>query len=130
MTVPNVLRRFLAMTARVPIIHVADTAFTIGQDAREGQPRHDQRWSRWHRAWPGQRQDNGRYVRLGALLIGPGGHWRPECSVPGRRAEGEAADGNDGERGWSWRRAAGGDAVARPAHARAGRRLTAPRRGA
>jgi hypothetical protein len=39
--VPNVLRRFLAMTARVPIIHVADTAFTIGQGAREGQPRHD-----------------------------------------------------------------------------------------
>ena len=38
---PNVLRRFLAMTARVPIIHVADTAFTIGQGAREGQPRHD-----------------------------------------------------------------------------------------
>ena len=29
------------MTARVPIIHVADTAFTIGQGAREGQPRHD-----------------------------------------------------------------------------------------
>jgi hypothetical protein len=39
--VPNVLRRFLAMTARVPIIHVADTALTIGQGAREGQPRHD-----------------------------------------------------------------------------------------
>ena len=38
---PNVLRRFLAMTARVPIIHVADTAFTTGQGAREGQPRHD-----------------------------------------------------------------------------------------
>ena len=37
---PNVLRRFLAMTARVPIIHVADTAFTIGQGAREEQPRH------------------------------------------------------------------------------------------
>ena len=60
-------------------------------------------WPRWHRAWPGQRQDNGRYVGRGALLIGPGGRWRRECSVPGRAAEGEAAEGNDGERGWSWR---------------------------
>jgi outer membrane lipoprotein-sorting protein len=58
--------------------------------------------SRWFRAWPGQRQDNGRYVGRGALLIGPGGRWRLECSVPGRGAEGEAAEGNDGERGWSW----------------------------
>ena len=33
---PNVLRRSLAMTGRVPIIHVADTAFTIGQGARKG----------------------------------------------------------------------------------------------
>ena len=39
----------------------------------------------------------------GALLIGPGGRWRLECPVPGRGAEGEAAEGNDGERGWSWR---------------------------
>ena len=60
-------------------------------------------WSRWYRAWPGQRQDNGRYVGRGALLIGPGGRWRLECSVPGRGGEGEAAKGNDGERGWSWR---------------------------
>ena len=60
-------------------------------------------WSRWYRAWPGQGQDNGRYVRRGALLIGPGGRWRLEGSVPGRGAEGEAAEGNDGERGWSWR---------------------------
>jgi len=59
--------------------------------------------SRWFRAWPGQRQDNGRYVGRGALLIGPGGRWRLECSVPGLGAEGEAAEGNDGERGWSWR---------------------------
>jgi hypothetical protein len=36
--------------------------------------------SRWYRAWPGQRQDNGRYVGRGALLIGPGGRWRLECS--------------------------------------------------
>jgi outer membrane lipoprotein-sorting protein len=42
-------------------------------------------------------------VGVGALLIGPGGRWRLECSVPGRGAEGEAAEGNDGERGWSWR---------------------------
>ncbi len=59
--------------------------------------------SRWFRAWPGQRQDNGRYVGRGALLIGPGGRWRLECPVPGRGAEGQAAEGNDGERGWSWR---------------------------
>src|ERR1700722_14846003 len=69
--------------------------------------------SRWFRAWPGDRQDNGRYVRRGALLIGPGGRWRLECSVPGpdaegeaaegEAAEGEAAEGNDGERGGSWR---------------------------
>jgi hypothetical protein len=32
---------FLGHDREVPIIHVADTAFTIGQDAREGQPRHD-----------------------------------------------------------------------------------------
>ena len=54
-------------------------------------------------AWPGQRQDNGRYVGRGALLIGPGGRWRLECPVPGRGAEGQAAEGNDGEHGWSWR---------------------------
>jgi hypothetical protein len=59
--------------------------------------------SRWYRAWPAQRQDNGRYVGGGALLIGPGGRWRLECSVPGGGAEGEAAEGNDGEHGWSWR---------------------------
>ena len=59
--------------------------------------------SRWYRTWPGQRQDNGRYVGRGALLIGPGGRWRLECPVPGRGAGGEAAEGNDGERGWSWR---------------------------
>ena len=58
---------------------------------------------RWYRAWPGQRQDDGRYVGRGTLLIGPGGRWRLECSVPGRGAEGQAAEGNDGERGWSWR---------------------------
>jgi outer membrane lipoprotein-sorting protein len=62
-----------------------------------------ERWSRWYRAWPEQRQDNGRYVGHGALLIGPGGRWRVGCSVPGGGAEGEAAEGNDGERGWSWR---------------------------
>jgi len=59
--------------------------------------------SRYYRAWPAQRQDNGRYVGGGALLIGPGGRWRLECPVPGLGAGGEAAEGNDGERGWSWR---------------------------
>jgi outer membrane lipoprotein-sorting protein len=59
--------------------------------------------SRYYRTWPVERQDNGRYVEGGALLIGPGGRWRLECSIPGRGAEGEAAEGNDGERGWSWR---------------------------
>jgi hypothetical protein len=62
-----------------------------------------ERWSRWYRAWPGQRQDDGRYVRRGALLIGAGGRWRLECPAPGQGAGGEAAEGNDGERGWSWR---------------------------
>jgi len=69
---------------------------------RPSRPSREER-SRWFRAWPMQRQDNGRYVGRGALLIGPGGRWRLECSVPGRGAEGEAAEGNDGERGWSWR---------------------------
>ena len=58
---------------------------------------------RWYCAWPGRRQDNGRYAGRGALLIGPGGRWRLECPVPGQGAEGGAAEGNDGERGWSWR---------------------------
>jgi hypothetical protein len=48
--------------------------------------------SRWFRAWPEQRQDNGRYVGRGALLIGSGGRWRLECPVPGLGAEGEAAE--------------------------------------
>jgi outer membrane lipoprotein-sorting protein len=60
-------------------------------------------WSRWYRAWPGQRQDDGRWVGRGALLIGPGGWWRLEFPVAGRGAEAEAAEGNDGEGGWSWR---------------------------
>ena len=60
-------------------------------------------WSHWYRAWPGQRQDNGRYVGRGALLIGPG--WPVAPGVPGSRPgrRGEAAEGNDGEHGWSWR---------------------------
>jgi outer membrane lipoprotein-sorting protein len=66
-------------------------------------PRENQPQARWYRAWPAQQQDNGRYVRRGALLIGPGGRWRLECPVPGQGAEAEAAEGNDGERGWSWR---------------------------
>ena len=71
---------------------------------REPLPRlpRDER-SRWYRAWPMQRQDNGRYAGRGMLLIGPGGRWRLECPVPGRGAGGEAAEGNDGEGGWSWR---------------------------
>ena len=59
--------------------------------------------SRWYRDWPGQKQDNGRYVGHGALLIGPGGRWRLVCPDPGRSAGGEAAEGNDGEHVWSWR---------------------------
>jgi hypothetical protein len=65
---------------------------------RENQPQ-----ALWYRAWPAQQQDNGRYVRRGALLIGPGGRWRLEGPVPGQDAEGEAGEGNDGERGWSSR---------------------------
>lgn len=68
----------------------------------------EEEWSRWHRAWPAQQQDDGRYSWRGTLLIGPGGRWRLECPVPGQGAGGEAADGNDGERGWSWRPAAAG----------------------
>jgi outer membrane lipoprotein-sorting protein len=76
---------------------------------REPLPRlSDEERSRWHRAWPAQKQDDGRYAGRGALLIGPGGRWRLECPGPGRGAEGEAAEGNDGERGWSWRPAATG----------------------
>ena len=72
---------------------------------REPLPRlsRDRRGSRWYRAWPAERQDNGRYVGRGALLIGPGGRWRLECPVPGGGAGAEAAEGHDGERGWSWR---------------------------
>ena len=77
---------------------------------------------RWYRAWPVERQDNGRYVGGGALLIGPGGRWRLECPVPGRGAEGQAAEGNDGERGWSWRPPEMGDPPAAPT-----RLLAAPR---
>ena len=63
----------------------------------------EEEWSRWHRAWSAQKQDDGRYSWRGTLLIGPGGRWRLEGSVPGRDAGGGAAEGNDGERGWSWR---------------------------
>ena len=63
---------------------------------------------RWYRAWPAQNQDDGRCAWRGALLIGPGGRWRLEGSIPGQGAEGEAAEGNDGERGWSWRPSATG----------------------
>src|SRR6476646_6182979 len=57
---------------------------------------------RWNRPRPPQKQDDGRYSWRGTLLIGPGGRWRLEGSVPGRDAGGEAAEG-DGERAWSWR---------------------------
>ena len=62
-----------------------------------------ERWSGWYRDWPGQIQDNGRWEGRGGLLIGPGGRWRLEYPVPGRAAGREAAEGNDGEHGWSWR---------------------------
>ena len=67
----------------------------------------EEEWSRWHRAWPAQQQD-GRYSWRGTLLIGPGGRWRLEGPVPGRDAGGGAAEGYDGERGWSWRSSAAG----------------------
>jgi outer membrane lipoprotein-sorting protein len=66
----------------------------------------EEKWSRWHRAWPAQKQDDGRYSWRGTLLIGPAGRWRLEGSVPGQGAGGEAAEGYDGERGWSWRSSA------------------------
>jgi outer membrane lipoprotein-sorting protein len=65
----------------------------------------EEEWSRWHRAWPAQQQ-NSRYSWRGTLLIGPGGRWRLAGSVPGRDAGGGAAEGYDGERGWSWRSSA------------------------
>lgn len=70
--------------------------------------------SRWYRDWPGQRQDSGRYVGHGALLIGPGGRWRLACPDPGRGAGGEAAEGNDGEHVWSWRPLEMGDSAPLP----------------
>jgi hypothetical protein len=68
----------------------------------------EEEWSRWHRAWPAQQQDDGRYSWRGTLLIGPAGRWRLEGSVSGQGAGGEAAEGHDGERGWSWRASATG----------------------
>ena len=79
----------------------AELRFETGREPLP-RPSRDER-SCWFRAWPGQQQDNGRYAGRGALLIGPGGRWRLECPVPGLGAEGQAAEGNDGERGWSWR---------------------------
>src|ERR1700744_5450742 len=62
-----------------------------------------ERWSGWYRDWPGQIQDNGRWVGHGGLLIGPGGRWRLECPVPARAPWREAAEGKDGEYGLSGR---------------------------
>ncbi|MGO9189246.1 MAG: hypothetical protein ACLP8X_12390 [Streptosporangiaceae bacterium] len=94
----------------IGLLHRADwTRLSLSAELRSETDReplpHPSRegWSRRYRTWPGQRQDNGRYVGRGALLIGPGGRWRLECPVPGQDAEGQAAEGNDGEHGWSWR---------------------------
>src|ERR1700761_6103894 len=62
-----------------------------------------ERWLGWDPDGPGQIQGNGRWVARGYLLIGPVAGWRLECRVPGRAAGTEAAEGNDGEHGWSWR---------------------------
>ncbi len=44
------------------------------ETGREALPRLSrEEWSHWFRAWPMQKQDNGRYAGRGALLIGPGG---------------------------------------------------------
>ena len=63
---------------------------------------------RWCRGAPAQQQDNGRDVRRGALLIGPGGRWRLEGPVPGQAAEGRgrrgttaSAAGRRGRRKWT-----------------------------
>ena len=79
--------------------------------------------SRWYRDWPGQRQDNDRYVGHGALLIGPGGRWRLVCPDPGRGAGGEAAEGNDGEHVWSWRHTRHANPTPRAVRAGAARRI-------
>jgi outer membrane lipoprotein-sorting protein len=55
-----------------------------------------------------------RYAGPGTLLVGPDGRWRLEYPVPGRGAGGAAADGSDGERGWSWRSVEADDPPPRP----------------
>jgi outer membrane lipoprotein-sorting protein len=89
----------------IGLLHRADwTRLSLSAELRSETDREPHpRPPRWYRAWPGQRQDNGRYVRHGALLIGAGGRWRLEWPAPGEGAMGEAAEGNDGEHGWSWR---------------------------
>ena len=98
------LRNVIGLLYRADWTRLSLSAELRSETDREPLPRLSREGrSRWYRTWPWQRQDNGRYVGGGALLIGPGGRWRLECSVPGRGVEGEAAEGNDGERGWSWR---------------------------
>ena len=93
----------------IGLLHRADwTRLSLSAELRSENDRELSRlssepWSRWDHGWPEQKQDDGRYAWRGALLIGPGGRWRLDCPVPGRGTAGQAAEGNDGERGWSWR---------------------------
>ena len=93
----------------IGLLHRADwTRLSLSAELRSENDRELSRlssepWSRWDHGWPEQKQDDGRYAWRGALLIGPGRRWRLECPVPGRGTAGQAAEGNDGERGWSWR---------------------------
>ena len=93
----------------IGLLHRADwTRLSLSAELRSENDRELSRlssepWSCWDHGWPEQKQDDGRYAWRGALLIGPGGRWRLDCPVPGRGTAGQAAEGNDGERGWSWR---------------------------
>ncbi|MBV9794873.1 MAG: hypothetical protein JO016_13150 [Actinobacteria bacterium] len=98
----------------IGLLYRADwTRLSLSAELRSetnGEPpprRPHERWSGWYRSWPGQRQDTGRWVARGELLIGAGGRWRLEYPVPGQGAEAEsdreAAEGSDGEHGWAWR---------------------------
>jgi hypothetical protein len=87
------LRNVIGLLYRADWTRLSLSAELRSETDREPLPRLSRELrSRWFRAWPWQRQDNGRYAGGGALLIGPGGRWRLECPVPGRGAEGEAAE--------------------------------------
>ena len=66
----------------IGLLHRADwTRLSLSAELRSENDRELSRlssesWSSWDHGWPEQKQDDGRYVARGALLIGPGGRWR------------------------------------------------------